>query len=144
MMLSSRALGYALLRCTLGLVFLFYGVDKFGGGFLQFAQAMRTEFAQTWIPAWSTYGFASVLPFLEVTAGVLLTLGLFTRFAAVLCGVLIIVLTTGKTVEGNSLTVAENLVFAIVIFLLLQYIDRNEFSVDAWRKTRSRQTFSER
>ena len=133
-MFSSRALGYALLRCTLGLVFLFYGVDKFVFGFLQYARSTQVQFGKTWMPPDGVYAFTAVLPFLEVTVGTLLILGLFTTFSAVLGGLLIVALTTGKTIQGNSQTVSENFVFAIVIFLLLHFIDQNHVSVDALRK----------
>jgi thiosulfate dehydrogenase [quinone] large subunit len=136
-MISPRSIGYALLRVTLGLVFLGWGVDKFVYGFLQMAQGIQAEFAKTWLPAGGAYAFAVVLPFLEVTAGALLVAGLYTTFAGALAALLMIMLTTGKVIEGNSETVALNLVYAVAIFLLLHHLADNELSLDAWRNKKT-------
>src|SRR5579859_7335951 len=94
---NPRWLAYAILRVTLGGVFLFYGVGKFVVGLAATAQWFQDGFAKTWLPPASVYAFSLALPFFEVTIGVLLILGLFTRYAAAVAGLLIMALTIGLT-----------------------------------------------
>ena len=137
-MTSPRSVGYAILRATLGFVFLCWGIDKFAYGFLLFAQGVQAEFAKTWLPSSGAYAFTAVLPFLEVTTGAMLITGLYTRTAGALGGILVMILTIGKTIEGNSDTVALNLVYAVAVFLLLHHSGDNLLSLDDWRLRRGR------
>ncbi|MBI3666643.1 MAG: DoxX family membrane protein [Acidobacteria bacterium] len=89
---------------------------------------------KTFLPPASVYLFAVTLPFFEVTAGSLLILGLFTRFAAALGGLLVTALTIGLTISGDAHGVALNLVYAMALFILLYLVDENELSLDRLRK----------
>jgi uncharacterized membrane protein YphA (DoxX/SURF4 family) len=130
---NPRWLAYAILRLTLGCVFLFYGVGKFVVGVAVTAHGFQEAFAKTWVPPASVYVFSVALPFFEVTAGALLILGLFTRFAAAVAGLLIMALTTGLTIKGNSQDVAMNMGYAVALFILLHRVEDNGLSVDHWR-----------
>jgi thiosulfate dehydrogenase (quinone) large subunit len=127
-------LAYANLRVTLGCVFLFYGVGKFVVGVAATAQGFQEAFAKTWVPPAGVYAFSVGLPFFEVTIGSLLILGLFTRFAAAVAGLLIMALTTGLTIKGSSQDVALNMGYAVALFILLHQVEDNELSVDRWRR----------
>ena len=131
---NPRWLAYAILRVTLGGVFLFYGVGKFVVGLAATAQWFQDSFAKTWVPPASVYAFSLALPFIEVTIGVLLILGLFTRSAVAVAGLLIAALTIGLTIKGSSTDVALNMGYAVALFILLHRIEDNEFSLDRWRK----------
>jgi thiosulfate dehydrogenase [quinone] large subunit len=131
---NPRWLAYAILRVTLGCVFLFYGVGKFVAGVAATAQGFQEGFAKTWLPGASVYAFSFALPFFEVTVGTLLILGLFTRYAAAVAGLLIMALTAGLTIKGSSQDVAMNIAYAVAVFILLYRIEDNEISVDRWRK----------
>ena len=74
--------------------------------------------------------FAYAIPFCEVTAGLLILLGLFTRAGLVLFGLLIIGLTFGTVMLGDAPTVAHNLQYALVNFVLLWLVDLNRYSID--------------
>jgi thiosulfate dehydrogenase [quinone] large subunit len=131
---NPRWLAYSILRVTIGGVFLFYGVGKFVVGVAVTAKWFLDGFAKTWLPPGSVYAFSVALPFLEVTIGVLLILGLFTRLAAAVGGVLIAALTIGLTIKGSSQDVAMNMGYAVALFILLHQVEDNEFSIDRWRK----------
>ena len=131
---NPRWLAYAILRVTLGSVFLFYGVGKFVAGVAATAQGFQDGFAKTWLPGASVYAFSFALPFFEVTIGVLLILGLFTRYAAAVAGLLIMALTAGLTIKGSSQDVALNMGYAVALFILLHKIEDNRLSIDGWRK----------
>ena len=47
------------------------------------------------------------------------------------CGLVILALTAGLTISGASAGVANNLVFALVIFLLLYFIEENQLLLDS-------------
>jgi len=130
MSFNHRSVAYALLRIAVGFAFLFYGIEKLLGGILPFAQGLEKDFTKTWLPSTTVYLFGLVLPFLEVIIGSLLILGLFTRLAAVFGGIVVIVLTTGLIISGNSGGVAHNLIYSVIFFLLLYHADENSLCLD--------------
>lgn len=77
---NHREAAYALLRVTLGVVFLFYGVGKFMGGIGNFASGMEQHFAGK-LPSALVLPFAYALPFMEVIFGALILLGLFNSLS---------------------------------------------------------------
>lgn len=127
-----RHYGYAILRLTLGAVFLFFGIGKFVAGIAATAQGMEQSFAKTWVPAAMVSGFSTVLPFLEVGLGVLLILGWRTRIAATIAGLLTIQLTVGLVILGSASGVAQNMLYTLGLVALLYLEDDNRFSVDGW------------
>jgi thiosulfate dehydrogenase [quinone] large subunit len=128
--MNHREAAYALLRITLGVIFLFYGVGKFMGGIDNFVGGMNQHFAGK-LPTVMVTPFAYVLPFAEVTLGALILIGLFSRFALVLSGLLLVGLTFGTVMLGEAPTVAHNLQYALVNFILLWLVDLNQYSLDS-------------
>jgi len=128
--MKHRETAYGLLRVTMGVTFLFFGVGKFIGGLTNFVGSMNQHFAGK-LPAAMVMPFAYVLPFGEVTAGLLISLGLFTRVGLVISGLLLIGLTFGTVMLGDAPTVAHNLQYALVNFVLLWLVDLNRYSIDA-------------
>lgn len=125
-----RQIGYALLRATMGVIFLFYGVAKFRLGISNFVGGMNQNFSGK-LPAFLVMPFAYALPFAEVISGTLILLGLFTRAGLVICGLLLIGLTFGLVILGQAPNVAHNLQYALVNFALLWFIDLNRYSIDS-------------
>jgi len=128
--MKNREIAYGLLRATMGVIFLFYGVGKFMGGLSNFAGGMNQHFSGK-LPAAMVMPFAYVLPFGEVTAGLLILLGLFTRVGLTISGVLLIGLTFGTVMLGDAPLVAHNLQYALVNFVLLWAVDLNRYSLDS-------------
>ena len=87
------------MRVTLGTIFLTTGVVKFGLGLGNFAGATQQQFAGK-LPVLLITPFAYSLPFLEVTVGALLVIGLFNVTALVLSGLLLLALTFAA--DGKS------------------------------------------
>src|SRR6266436_9311018 len=113
-----REIAYALLRLTLGIVFLFAGIGKFRGGLGNFAGGMLQQFSGK-LPAVLVEPFAYTLPFAETTLGALIVLGLFTPAALTLSGLLLGVLTFGTVMLGDFPTVAHNVQYGLTNFVLL-------------------------
>jgi thiosulfate dehydrogenase (quinone) large subunit len=134
--MNHREAAYALLRITLGVIFLFYGVGKFRAGVGAFAAGTNQHFAGK-LPAVLVLSFAYVLPFGEVLAGLLILFGLFTRIGLMVSGVLLIALTFGTVILGDPPTVANNLLYALVNFTLLWFVDMNHYSLDSLFRRRT-------
>ena len=131
-MLKHREIGYALLRVTFGVVFLFAGIGKFIGGLGNFVGGMNQHFSGK-LPAAMVMPFAYILPFGEVTVGALIVFGLFTRFGLTISGLLLIGLTFGTVMLGDFPTVAHNVQYGLVNFVLLWLGDLDRFSIDHMR-----------
>ena len=130
-----REAAYALLRVTLGLVFLTTGIVKFVSGIGNFAAALQQQFAGK-LPMVIVTPSAYGLPFVEVTVGALLILGLFNVSALVIAGLLLMALTFGKTAVNDSATVAGNLSYVLIIFALLWLAGYNGYSIDRMRHSK--------
>jgi thiosulfate dehydrogenase [quinone] large subunit len=128
--MNPRGTAYSLLRITFGVIFLFFGIGKFMGGLTNFVGGMNQHFAGK-LPAFMVMPFAYVLPFGEVIAGALILFGLFTREGLILSGLLLIGLTFGTVMLGDAPTVAHNLQYAFINFVLLWLIDFNHYSLDS-------------
>ena len=121
------------MRVTLGTIFLTTGVVKFGLGLGNFAGATQQQFAGK-LPVLLITPFAYSLPFLEVTVGALLVIGLFTVTALVLSGLLLLALTFAMTVQNDTAVIAHNLTYVVITFVLLWLADHNGYSVDPLRR----------
>src|SRR5215208_6436836 len=132
-MFNHREAAYALLRVTLGVVFLFSGVGKFMGGVGNFAAGLEKQFAGK-LPSALVLPFAYTLPFMEVFFGALILLGLFNSIALALSGLLLLALTFGTVMLGDAPTVAHNLQYVLVNFVLLWLVDYNGYSIDRLRR----------
>lgn len=126
---AHRECAYALLRSTLGIIFLAAGIGKFMAGVGAFASGMQQNFAGK-LPSALVLPFGYALPFLEVAVGLMLVAGLFNYFGAVLTGLLMIALTFGKLIEGDTATVAHNLSYSVIVFLLIWFSEYNGYSID--------------
>ena len=134
-MFIHREAAYALLRVTVGVMFLFFGIGKFMGGIGNFAGGMNQRFSGK-LPSALVLPFAYALPFMEVLFGALILVGLFTSVALVLSGLLLLALTFGTVMLGDAPTVAHNVQYALVNFVLLWLADHNGYSVDRLRHHR--------
>ena len=127
------ALGYALLRLTLGLNFLFHSFSRWHDGG-KFVEGVIVGFAHTPLPTWSVRVFATVIPYWEPAVGLLLVLGLCTRWALAAGALLIALLTLGTALRAEYPVLSEQLVYALVFFVLMLFRTwHDRFGVDGWR-----------
>jgi thiosulfate dehydrogenase [quinone] large subunit len=128
-----RQLAYAVFRLTLGINILVHGGGRiFGPGVQAFASTTSAEFSKTALPAGMVYAFLIVLPFAELVLGVATTLGLFTRWAMALGGLMIATLVFGTAMRSDWTTVGVQMIYAITYYLLLVNRAYNRFSLDAY------------
>jgi thiosulfate dehydrogenase [quinone] large subunit len=133
--MNHRAIAYLLTRVTYGVIFLFYGIGKFKAGLSGFVGGMNQQFSGK-LPAAMVMPFAYFIPFAETISGLLIVFGLFTRAGLTLSGVLLIGLTFGVVMLGQAPTVAHNLQYVLLNFVLLWFVEFNNYSLDSliWKK----------
>jgi thiosulfate dehydrogenase [quinone] large subunit len=126
-----RQLAYVVFRLTLGINMFVHGAGRiFGPGAEAFASTTAVEFSKTALPAGLVHTFLIVLPFAELVLGALTTVGLFTRWALTLGGLLIAALVFSTAMRSDWNTVGVQMIYAITYYLLLVNRSDNRFSLD--------------
>ena len=122
-------LAYLMLR-------LVAGVSLFGHGLVRlpklagFSQWMTSTFAKSMLPQILVTPFSYVLPIAEFTIGLLLILGLFSS-KAILAGIIVmLLLILGTCMIENWEALPSQIVHALVLILLLQFMVSNNISLD--------------
>lgn len=133
---SSKQIGYALLRATLGVNLLIHGLirlPKLEG----FRAWMLSQFAASALPSGLVYAWASVLPWLEAAIGLALLLGLFTLHASILGALIIMALIFGAGMIENWSWAGTQMIYALFLYFVITHITDNHFSLDRLRQQRS-------
>jgi thiosulfate dehydrogenase [quinone] large subunit len=131
---ADASTAYALFRLTLGFTMLMHGISKLVTGLPRFVGGMMRLFQPTLLAPWATRAFATVLPFVELAIGVLLVLGLATRFALVLGMALMCALIFGTSLVGQSAIVTQELLYAAAFAAMLAVAKWNRFGLDSWSR----------
>jgi thiosulfate dehydrogenase [quinone] large subunit len=127
---NNRSLAYALLRIAFGLNFAGHGLIRIYNGVGIFATTTADHLGKSPLPHSLTYAFSYSIPFLEAILGLTLILGVFTR-AALICGaVFMMALTIGVTSNQQWDIAGQQLLYSVVFFLLLFFLDENTLSLD--------------
>ena len=127
---ADAALGYGILRLTLGLDSVFHSASRWPH-VGQFIQQMVGQFAATPLPSWSVRWYSVAIIIWEPVVGLLLLIGYRTRAALVAGGLLIASLVFGTALRGDFSVLSEQLVYALIFFVLLIYRQENDrWSVD--------------
>jgi len=128
--LQDRKLAYVMLRFTLGLSILMHGIVRLPH-LSAFADGMVKQFAETPLPAVVVRPFALTLVFAEAIIGLLLVLGLWTRWSLLLGAVLISALVFGTALRSDWDTLAIQLLYAFIYAALITALEYNAYSIDA-------------
>ena len=120
-----------LMRLPIGVLFFFAGLGKFLGGHGKFVAYLVNDMsAKTWLPHFSLVLFANVLPFVELTVGALLLVGLLTRPVLVVTALLLTTLAFGKVLAQDNQTVAQNINYVFITAIAFFFSRRDLFSLD--------------
>jgi thiosulfate dehydrogenase [quinone] large subunit len=118
-------------RLALGTNFLFHGLARMlGGGVEGFASGTTKAFTGTLLPPGVVHAFLSVLPYIELILGVLILLGLFTRWALAAAGLLMALLMFGTSLRSDWVTVSIQMIYVIALYLALANLDDNCCALD--------------
>lgn len=122
-------LAYTFLRIIIGVNYFNHGITRIGNipGFMD---AMVESMQGAWMPAFLVRITAAFVPPIELIVGFLITIGLFTRGALVVCLGLMVVLMYGVTIVQNWDTAGAQLIYDLILFILLAGLNFNRFSVD--------------
>lgn len=125
----ARHWAYVALRLALGLNMFLHGATRIPdlGGF---ASGIVGEFKGTILPAAFVEAFATVLPFLEATVGLLLLLGLFRKQALLLGVAIMLCLIFGTGLQQNWGTIATQMHYVIYFGLLLVFLSYDRYALD--------------
>jgi thiosulfate dehydrogenase [quinone] large subunit len=127
---SDEKIAYALLRAVAGVNLLMHGVSRLLAGPQGFAMHLTTQFARSPLPEWMVRGFGTVLPSIEGVIGLLLLIGLKTRWALIAASLLMLVLTVGTALVQDWAVTGTQLMYALVFSVLLFLRRYNSWSLD--------------
>jgi thiosulfate dehydrogenase [quinone] large subunit len=127
---SDEKIAYALLRAVAGINLLMHGVSRLLAGPAGFAGHLSEQFAHSPLPAPLVHVFGSVLPMAEGLIGLLLLIGLKTRWALIAASLLMMVLTFGSSLVQDWAAAGTQLVYALVFSILLFMRRYNAWSLD--------------
>jgi thiosulfate dehydrogenase [quinone] large subunit len=129
---SDTSIAYAILRLTFGINLCFRGVVRITvNGLDNFAGGLTGMFEPTWFPAIAVSAFGHVTPIVEVLMGLALIVGLFTRPALIVGGLMMTALTFGTMFLENFDLAWLQLTYALVFFILLASRSWNTISLDS-------------
>jgi len=130
---SDASIAYAILRVTFGLNLCLRGLVRIGNGTDVFAADLLKQFQATVLPAFAVESYGLVLPWVESLIGLLIILGLQTRLALILGGLMMTSLIIGTMLTQNFQNAFLQLLYSVVFFLLLVLRSWNLISLDARR-----------
>ena len=128
--LLDRRLAYAMLRFTLGLSILMHGLVRLPH-LSAFADATAKLFVNTLLPAFTVRLFALGLAFVEAAVGLLVLLGLWTRWALFFGALTMAALVFGTALRSEWNTLAIQLLYALIYAVLIATREYNQYSLDA-------------
>ena len=126
-----RALGYFILRLSLGVDMLMHYVVRTWGISQDFVPVTEKMFIGNLLPMSWVHVFLTVLPYFEGLLGVLLVLGLWSRWALTAEGLLVTVLLFGTALRSDWTVVSHQMIYLLFVFILLAVEDYDYFSVDS-------------
>lgn len=133
--LLDRKLAYAILRFTLGVNLVIHGAVRFPA-LGAFAEGLVKLFAETPLPAFLVRPFAIGLTIEETVTGLLLIVGLWTRWALAIGGLAMASLIFGTALRADWNTVGIQMLYAAIYAALLATREYNGYSADAFFKQR--------
>ncbi len=104
-------------------------------GPIQHAQMMFVgPYADTFLPAWSLWATGTLIPVIELVAGGLLLIGLWSRGALISLGAVLVLVTFGHLLlqplyEFHTHVVPRT---ALLLFVLTMPASEDRFSIDRW------------
>jgi thiosulfate dehydrogenase [quinone] large subunit len=133
-----RALGYFILRLSLGVDMLMHYVVRTWGVSKDFVPVTEKMFEGNLLPMSWVHLFLTVLPYFEGVLGVLLILGLLSRWAITAEGLLVTVLMFGTALRSDWTVVSHQMIYILFVFILLALEQYDYFSLDSFFGRRRR------
>jgi thiosulfate dehydrogenase [quinone] large subunit len=132
---SDAVIAYTILRVSFGANIMLHGVSRIVMGHAAFLAYLTHYFEKApYIPVSLLSVFATVQPWVELILGLLLMIGLATRFSLIAGGLVIMCLVFGTNLAQDWLVSGLQLIYAFLYYYLLARLDQNRYSIDGMRK----------
>ena len=132
--LSNAAIAYGILRLSFGANIMLHGISRLLVGHTAFLAYLDHYFAHApAMPPIFLSAFATVQPWLETIFGLMIFLGIGTRFALIAGGLLMTALVIGTNLAQDWIVAGLQLIYCFIYYYLLLHIDQNRYSIDQWR-----------
>jgi thiosulfate dehydrogenase [quinone] large subunit len=129
---TNTMVAYAILRLAFGANILLHGLSRLLNGRAAFLAYLTHYFEHAHlIPQSMLPIFGAVLPWVETIVGVLLVLGLFSRFTLIFGALVMTVLVIGTNLAQDWLVAGLQLPYCFIYYCLLVHIDENSISLDS-------------
>jgi len=129
---SNIVIAYAILRLSFGANILLHGLSRVLNGQPAFLAYLNHYFEHAHlIPAGMLPVFAVVLPWVETALGLLLMLGLFSRFTLIAGALVMTGLVIGTNLAQDWLVSGLQLPYCFIYYYLLIHLEQNAISLDA-------------
>jgi thiosulfate dehydrogenase [quinone] large subunit len=126
-----EVIAYTILRLSFGANILLHGLSRILNGRAAFLAYLTHYFEHSHlVPASLLPPFAAVLPWVETTLGLLLMLGLVTRFALIVGALVLLGLVIGTNLAQDWLVAGLQLIYCFIYYYLLVHLDQNQVSAD--------------
>lgn len=133
---SLDVVAYTILRMSFGMNIALHGVSRLLAGHTAFLAYLNHYFEHAFgVPKSMLPVFGYILPPVETALGVLLVLGLFTRFTLIAGSLTMLCLVIGTNLAQDWLVSGLQLIYCFLYYYLLVHRDQNSVSVDAlWQR----------
>ncbi len=132
---SDAAIAYAILRVSFGANIMLHGVSRIAMGHAAFLAYLTHYFEKApYFQGGMLSSFATVQPWVELILGLLLMIGLVTRFSLIAGGLVILCLVIGTNLAQDWLVSGLQLIYAFLYYYLLVHLDQNRYSIDGLRQ----------
>jgi thiosulfate dehydrogenase [quinone] large subunit len=129
---SNATIAYAILRLSFGANICLHGVSRLLNGRPAFLAYLNHYFEHAHlIPQSMLPMFGAVLPWVETTLGLLLMIGLFSRFTLIAGALVMAGLVIGTNLAQDWLVSGLQLIYCFLYYYLLLHLSQNRYSVDA-------------
>jgi thiosulfate dehydrogenase (quinone) large subunit len=130
---SDAVIAYTILRISFGVNFMLHGVSRLLADHANFVAYVNHYFEHTpLMPRAALMAFAAVLPPVEATLGLLLVVGLATRFSLVAGGLTMTALVFGTNLAQDWNNAGLQLIYCFIFYYLLAHRSAlNVLSFDA-------------
>jgi thiosulfate dehydrogenase [quinone] large subunit len=131
---SDAVISYAILRLSFGVNIMLHGVSRLLAGNSGFLTYLNHYFEHTPLISKSLLPvFGAVLPPVETALGLLLLVGLFTRFALIAGGLVMTALVFGTNLAQDWNVAGLQLIYCFLYYYLLAHRrESNVLSLDRW------------
>jgi len=132
---SDAVIAYTILRVSFGANIMLHGVSRIVMGHAAFLAYLTHYFEKApYFGAGMLSIFATVQPWVETILGLLLVIGLATRFSLVAGGLVILCLVIGTNLAQDWLVSGLQLIYAFLYYYLLVHLNQNRYSIDGLRR----------